>query len=359
MLTTLILELTNFCNLNCIMCSLPRQKLQRGFMRHDLLEKILSDLRKEKLKFNLILPFWSGESSLHPQFRELLGLIFEANKDFSIADGLAMDTNLNSWDRSLIDFVLKSRQFVVLHFSLDAVREETYRKIRVGGDFRTAQGNALDFLKRKAELGLAHPNLVFQFIVLDENRAEAREFRDFWATELKKNSLPMQVNYFYDQPGPIELNTIFIRRCDAPCGKTKLQLKYEELHRSAVEEVLGSTFRRKDRLLLTNEYRPDKAGKNVLSGKREREICAGPFTHLSIKYDGRASLCCQDTDTQLAIGNAADQSIRELWFGERTRNLRLAHLEGKLPPRCRDCFNQVYPLIKPGELVTIKDVFGL
>lgn len=358
MKTTLILEFTNLCNLNCVMCLLPDEHIKRGFMDIKLLKKILTELKNSNLKFDLILPFWAGESSIHPQFKEMLSLMFEYNKDYTIADGMGIDTNLNAWDKETIDFVLSANQFVVIHFSIDAFSKKVYKKIRKGGDFERVLENAIYFLEKKANLGLKHPNLVFQFIVLPENFNEVEDFVKFWKYQFERLNMPYNINYFYDKPSPIVRDTIFIRRADAPVNEVKKQLYYENLHKESVFK-LGILDRTHKRILNTNEFRPLKDGKNVFTNGYKRDICSGPFTHLAIKFDGRVTLCCQDTSCELNIGNVRKQSIYNIWYGEKANDLRLAHINGKLPYRCKMCFNQIYPLINKNNLSKISKKFNL
>jgi len=323
------------------MCELPDTECQKGFIRLELVEKILKDLKEHMLHFNLILPFWAGESSLHPQFGNIIKLIFKYNHDHALADGLGIDTNLNALGKNDIDLILSENQFVVIHFSLDAASESTYNKIRRGGDFQKALSNAEYFLKKREENDMKYPHFVFQFIVMEENYEEIKEFVDFWSQRLDKAGKDFQINYFYDKPAPITKDTIFIRRCDAPNGKTSLQIKYDNLHKKAVKSILGEEYSE----YLTNEFREDEKGNNIYTGSKEREVCAGPFTHLSIKFDGRVTLCCQDTEAELAIGDVNKESIADIWYGEKAEKLRKQHISGDLPERCANCFNQIYPLI--------------
>lgn len=339
--TTLILELTNLCNLKCVMCELPDTKVRKGFITLELVEKVLKDLKENKLHFNLLLPFWAGESSIHPQFGDIIRLIFEYNRDHLLAGGLGMDTNLNAFEKEDIDLILSENQFVVIHFSLDAVSENTYKKIRIGGNFKKAISNAEYFLKKRRLNGMKYPHFVFQFIVMEENHEEIKEFVDFWSERLGRIDKDFQINYFYDKPAPITKDTIFIRRCDAPNGETSLQIKYDNLHKKAVKAIFGNEYSE----CLTNEFREDKNGKNIYTGSMEREVCAGPFTHLSVKFDGRVTLCCQDTEAELAIGDANKESITDIWYGKKAEKLRNQHISGDLPNRCVNCFNQIYPLI--------------
>ena len=67
----IVIELTPQCNLSCSMC--PRNYIQTkdGYMSEDLWRRLVDDIAKTKLD-TIILPFWHGESLLHPDFIELI-----------------------------------------------------------------------------------------------------------------------------------------------------------------------------------------------------------------------------------------------------------------------------------------------
>ena len=63
------------------------------------------------------------------------------------------------------------------------------------------------------------------------------------------------------------------------------------------------------------------------------------YKTLQVYYDGRATPCCYDYDCTMDIGNARDQSIEEIWTGERAQHFRRLHEEGRMAeiPICRNC----------------------
>ncbi len=67
----IVIELTPICNLNCSMC--PRYYIDKrdGFMYENLWKKLIDEINIEN-QDSVILPFWRGESCLHPQFIELV-----------------------------------------------------------------------------------------------------------------------------------------------------------------------------------------------------------------------------------------------------------------------------------------------
>lgn len=82
----LIIELTNICNLNCDYC--PRQYMtsKLGFMSWDLFETITKQITGHPEV--TIIPFWRGESGLHPQFTDFMQrLVRSPNKVILATNG--------------------------------------------------------------------------------------------------------------------------------------------------------------------------------------------------------------------------------------------------------------------------------
>ena len=67
----IVTELTPQCNLSCSMC--PRNYIQTkdGYMSKDLWRCLVDDIAKNEPDA-IVLPFWRGESLLHPDFMEVI-----------------------------------------------------------------------------------------------------------------------------------------------------------------------------------------------------------------------------------------------------------------------------------------------
>lgn len=85
------LELTPLCNLSCFMCPRHYVKETSGYMSPALFRKLISEIEQENPQA-IILPFWRGESCLHPQFVELIDAAFERNLRIHLStNGLFME----------------------------------------------------------------------------------------------------------------------------------------------------------------------------------------------------------------------------------------------------------------------------
>lgn len=70
--------------------------------------------------------------------------------------------------------------------------------------------------------------------------------------------------------------------------------------------------------------------------------CFQPQTFLHIRYDGNISLCCEDDQCNFNLGNAFEQSIKEIWWSD--KHVMLARELSKPGGRhkfnvCKTCYN--------------------
>ncbi|MDD5090717.1 MAG: radical SAM protein [Candidatus Wallbacteria bacterium] len=66
--------------------------------------------------------------------------------------------------------------------------------------------------------------------------------------------------------------------------------------------------------------------------------CLAPFRQPMIRSDGSLTVCNYDLGLSLKLGNLADSSFEDLWYGTEIQALRLAHIRGQgLPDKCRKC----------------------
>ena len=67
----IVLELTPLCNLSCSMCPRHYIKETDGYMESALYKKLVDEIWTENSEA-IVLPFWRGESCMHPHFSDLL-----------------------------------------------------------------------------------------------------------------------------------------------------------------------------------------------------------------------------------------------------------------------------------------------
>ncbi|MFH1850235.1 MAG: radical SAM protein [archaeon] len=219
---TVLIELADHCNLNCIMCDQSAEGNVRhghkkalngahdktkGFIELGDFRKIIDDINYGTLKYNVLSLFWLGEPLIHPEFPEIINYVNSNRVNF---DGWLIHTNGLKLDENVCDILLaRSTDRDTLHISVDAATPETYSNIRKGGDFNRLLQNIETLLRRKSEQALRSPRLVFQFIVMEENKHEATPFVALMAKLFAKYNLQHVVA---DEYRDCRENTIFLRK---------------------------------------------------------------------------------------------------------------------------------------------------
>lgn len=100
----IVIELTPKCNLNCAMCPRHHINEHEGFMTEFLWKKLIDEIFERKPE-TIILPFWRGEPTLHPQFIKFIEYTLEKKMHIHLS------TNGHFVDHSFFS-ILKRCDFV-------------------------------------------------------------------------------------------------------------------------------------------------------------------------------------------------------------------------------------------------------
>ncbi len=381
---SLLIEITDRCNLNCIMCKQKEAMLSTapapnaGFMSFELWKSILLDILNSNLKVKAVTPFWYGEPFLHPNALEMLRFAFELNYnpeydkllermkrmknkkllvDFlqtypfnnKVFDYMEIHTNGILLTKKIMDFFFSpvaTRSLGYLVFSVDAATEQTYNRIRRGGDFKKLIKKIKYALTLKAKLirkkenqlkKTVRPVIVIQFIVMKENYREAEEFVDYWKAYMDSLGIPCQINAGYEPP--FLKDTIFLR----VLGDIEPEQQPEawKLHSSVIGK---SKYFDK-----TQEEEKECSHKEYI-----RRPCAGPWKTPVIRWDGSLTVCCYDHKMQLLLGNVKDMKFSWLWNIDKLQNLRLSHVKSDFNKllACAGCPNLTSPIMSDEEVVS-------
>lgn len=71
----------------------------------------------------------------------------------------------------------------------------------------------------------------------------------------------------------------------------------------------------------------------------DRYPCPSLWRNLFVHWDGKVSPCCMDWNQSLTLGNLNNQSLAEIWTGEKIKDFRKAHLKNEFAalPLCGNC----------------------
>lgn len=166
---SLKIELTNYCDGNCVFCSNSLNK-PKGYMDIEMFKKIIDDFPEVKK----ISPQWFGESSLHPNFYEALKYAKDKGKIMHFyTNGHSIDPDKLS--EIGIDHVL---------FSIEADNKELYENMRRGLKWDAVYGNIMRFYELKGKTKVS-----VRMTVTKENRDRIKEIEMFWEKRVKNVTL--------------------------------------------------------------------------------------------------------------------------------------------------------------------------
>ena len=156
----LVFELTNACNLNCIMCGRNSADFKPTVFDMDIFRSFepLMDIVEE-----VTLMGW-GEPTIHPEFVDMLEIINKHSaRKYFCTNGM----NLKKIKNAIFDYNVD-----VFAVSLDGATDETNSRIRRGSKIDVITEDLKDIVRIKHEKGLSYPWINFVFCAMRSNLHE-------------------------------------------------------------------------------------------------------------------------------------------------------------------------------------------
>lgn len=273
-----LIEITNACNLNCVMCNTKLASRRIGFMSKDIFEVILRKLKDKGSK--TIGLFTVGEPFLHPDIGTLLRLVDKYQFKTLLSTNGQFPHLLLPLYRSI------PKLSIAYRFSIDGAVQKTYESIRLGASFNTL----IESLE--------------QIHQINEGKINSRINMFIRATLCMKNiyEIPEFFNAFGKYCLPENFDFGIIQGLSPDLTFFRREFPFKHLIRRNVP-------------------------------------CCMPFSEMHFTYDGKATLCCRDYSGQLVIGDIREKSIAELWNGDKANEIRDMHLLGaKTGLPCDNCY---------------------
>ncbi|MEM5813225.1 MAG: radical SAM protein [Candidatus Aenigmatarchaeota archaeon] len=306
------IEPTTRCSLRCIMCE------------HTYWNEPNIDMSFEQFKYIIDqFPglFWIGltgigESFLNKDFLKMLYYAKEKGINVELYD------NFVYLKKDIAEKIIKDQLITRLYISLDACTKETYEKIRVGAKFENVMKNLNDFLDLKNKIKTKYPKMSFHFIVNKINMHEIPDYVEFVYNLIKDR-----------EEGILPTETILFTKILHPFEEIK-DIYIEEVPKEIVEEA---------------EKRAKKFGISVkfaVNITKDLPSCKKCFAWLEpfIFADGTVIPCCEQNEfnrrwyqRKYAMGNVFEKPFKEIWNGEKFKELRKTLRKGKFPLACKGC----------------------
>jgi radical SAM protein with 4Fe4S-binding SPASM domain len=69
-----------------------------------------------------------------------------------------------------------------------------------------------------------------------------------------------------------------------------------------------------------------------------KQPCFEVYRRMHVLSNGDVGVCsCRDIEAEINVGNVSQNSLSEIWRGEKLKELRSAWSQGKLPEVCKSC----------------------
>jgi len=242
-LDTMLVELADFCNLNCIMCDMSEEGRRRhghenpeksfhtttgSFLPFESFRKLIDSIEASNIKVGLISLFWLGEPMINPDINKMLEYLESNTKNIG---GWLLHTNGQVLTNDTAKLLVQKGCKKILHFSIDAASQEVYSRVRRGGNYSLLVENIRKVLDKLKDQPNENLKLILQFIVMQENKQDAKPFVEFWANEFRNRNLEYTLAGKYSQHGK---HTIFIRQ---EIAKTELQESANKLHKEVCDSL--------------------------------------------------------------------------------------------------------------------------
>jgi MoaA/NifB/PqqE/SkfB family radical SAM enzyme len=324
------IEVTNRCNLKCIMCGRthdPRyeQKGHTGDVTLELVQR-LDPILPYAREVNLV---GVGEPTINRQFVDIVQHV----KGFGPYASTTCNATLLTDEaaRRLIGCGLDQ-----IVFSVDGCTQRTFETIRVGASFERVTSNIRRFTAARREAGRRKPHVRVELVLMRENAEELPRLPAF-AQELGADGLivvPM-FEHSGEEFAPIvaeqSLRHVPLERGQSLWSQFQAQRERAGLPLSTTitEERLPEIFGEQAPVTGTGPRRLE-----AVPVQPDVPYCTQPWSVIYLSWKGEVRTCCF---TDLTFGSLQQQGIEEVWNGERYRSFRAQVARGDLHPACSDC----------------------
>ena len=167
------IEVTNACNLKCIMCHREVMTREIGFMDFELFKECARQGIEMGVK--MIVPFNYGESLLHPELINMVEYIKSRSKETAVkinTNGMLLS---REYARGLMNAGIDE-----ITFSLEGCTKERHEKIAIGSNYERILANLMNLIDMRKEN--EKPHIRICMVRMEETILEMKEFIKRWQT---------------------------------------------------------------------------------------------------------------------------------------------------------------------------------
>jgi len=277
-------EVTSFCDNDCIFCARGDMKRENSHMDETLFKKIIDECAYQNCIGTLYL-YHIGDPILNPKLPEYIRYA----KEKKAAKNIAIATSANALTPELSKKIIESG-LDEISFSVDALTYEKYRHIKGTENYARVLKNILDFVRIREDLHHTNPRITIKMLAIDEVIEDIDFFVRLWINIADQVLIDREISSW------------------------------------------DGTNKRTAELLKNMKCYTRKEGSI-------RYPCNRPWYWMAINAKGKVILCSEDWDEKMIMGDVTKDSIYDIWHGDKYNFVKKCHIDAewdKLPP-CKSC----------------------
>jgi len=296
------IEPINLCNMKCVQCPVSLKEFKDivggvDALNFEFYKKIIKDIKSmgQLIQLNL---YGDGEPFLN---KDLIKMVKYA-KDQKAVEKITITTNGTLLDETIHEELLESG-LDYLRVSIYSIDNKKHKEVtRTDYSPKDIYNNVKKLKEARDAAGLSKPFIYTKLIDAHSDENELFLSRYAEISDQANIETPMNWNGYseYDFIGKID--------SDGKTDQTKVQGFYEEKGKSGL-----------------------------------KNICTTAFHSLNIKQNGDVCICIVDWNHGTTVGNIKNESLEDIWFGDRMKSFRQMHIDGRKHENesCKNC-NYMY-----------------
>lgn len=300
----LVFELTNACNLNCVMCGRNSADFRPTVFNFEWTSKFEEIIDKVE---EVTLMGW-GEPTVHPNFKEFLYWAQEKGlRKYFCTNGMKLDSLLETIFETQVDLI---------GISLDGADAKTNDSIRRGSDFKKIISNIKKITDEKNRRGIGYP------------------YMNFVLTAMKSNlyQIPDLVRLAHDV-GVEEVKVVYLTVFDEKLEKESLLDRQKETKQVfeeavAVAQELGVSLKL-----------PYIQGEDIAEEKNHKD-CFTTWRDFFLGSDGYVRPCMSTPVKFFDISKYSN--FEEMWNSKEFVNFREQVNKEHMCEACRNCYQSSF-----------------
>lgn len=270
------------CNARCVFCPMGREENQiKGRMDSATFEKIVEEAVKNNVK--VLSPYLQNDPLVDRNLHEHVQIIRSIRGRRSYPKTKIITNGGLLTEERAYALIKAGLEYIV--FSVHGVDKQIYDNIMQGPKFETVIQNIDTFLRIKQELGVKNPHIEVWAVLTKDVEDQLADTKAFW-------------------------------------HERDVTFKGRQLDNRANPEIIDASEFASDDIEWKFAY-----------------YCTIPYWRAWILWNGDMVLCCVDWERTAVFGNIHQNSIKEIWNGEKYRDYRLRmknrDLAGTLCEHCQ------------------------